>query len=183
VFSDINLIAESGQLIVLSGPNGSGKTSLIKIVAGVLEPRSGTVELIGEDGRLSVGEHAHLVGHSPAIKPALTVRENLKFWASFLGSGDPEAGLEGFGLGMLADLPAGVLSAGQQRRLGLARLLAVRRPVWLLDEPAVGLDDASQRQLSYHMDEHLKLGGIIIAATHADLKIQCSFRIELGASG
>ncbi len=135
---------------------------------------------------LATGQQAHLIGHGLALRSGLTVEENLAFWTSFLGGGNVASGLEAFGLDQLAHLPAGVLSAGQQRRLSLARLAAVGRPIWLLDEPSVGLDRTSLKQLNFQMGNHLSGGGIIIAASHGDFDITCTpphraWRRELNA--
>jgi heme exporter protein A len=180
IFSGLNLTAGAGELVVLTGRNGSGKTSLLKLIAGLLEPKAGRLVLSGGDEDLTIGQQAHLVGHQQALKPALTVAENLQFWAGFLGGGEIEAGLQAFGLGDLSDLPAGVLSQGQRRRLCLSRLFLTDRPIWLLDEPSVGLDSVALGRLALHMGQHLKTGGIIIAATHADLGIKWTRKTELG---
>jgi heme exporter protein A len=180
IFSGLNLSAGSGEFVALTGPNGSGKTSLLKALAGVLTPQSGRIELKGGRADLGVAQQLHLVGHGVAIKPALSVIENIQFWTGFLGGREGEAGLQSFGLAELAHLPAAVLSAGQQRRLSLSRLIAVSRPIWLLDEPSVGLDSRSLERLDDHMARHLNAGGIIIAATHADLSVKWTRRIDLG---
>lgn len=180
IFSGLNLTAGAGELVVLTGRNGSGKTSLLKLIAGLLEPKAGRLVLSGGDDDLTIGQQAHLVGHQQALKPTLTVAENLQFWAGFLGGGEIEAGLQAFGLGDLSDLPAGVLSQGQRRRLCLSRLFLTDRPIWLLDEPSVGLDSVALGRLALHMGQHLETGGIIIAATHADLGIKWTRKTELG---
>jgi heme exporter protein A len=180
IFRHLSFAAEAGELILLQGRNGSGKTSLLKLVAGLLRPIEGRVVLSGGANDLTIGQQAHLIGHGLALRTGLTVRENLAFWASFLGGGETKAGLEAFGLLPLAQFPAGVLSAGQQRRLNLARLAAVQRAIWLLDEPSVGLDRAAVKQLTVQMSNHLAGGGIIIAASHGDFAIPSASRIELG---
>lgn len=180
IFRHLSFAAEAGELILLQGRNGSGKTSLLKLVAGLLRPIEGRVVLSGGANDLTIGQQAHLIGHGLALRTGLTVTENLAFWASFLGSGETRAGLEAFGLLPLAQFPAGVLSAGQQRRLSLARLAAVQRAIWLLDEPSVGLDRAAVKQLNVLMSNHLAGGGLIIAASHGDFAIPCASRIELG---
>lgn len=180
IFSGLNLTAGAGELVVLTGRNGSGKTSLLKLIAGLLEPKAGRLVLMGGDENLTIGQQTHLIGHQQALKPALTVLENLQFWGGFLGEGEIEAGLQAFGLGDLSGLPAAVLSQGQQRRLCLSRLSLAHRPIWLLDEPSVGLDSMALRRLALHMGQHLKAQGIIIAATHADLGMRWTRKIELG---
>jgi heme exporter protein A len=179
IFRDVSFLARAGDLIWLSGPNGAGKTSLLKLISGFIAPFSGALTLSGGDAELPIAQQAHFVGHDQALKPALTTSENLQFWTRFLGGSKAEEGLEAFGLGPLAHLPAGVLSAGQQRRLSLARLIAIPRPIWLLDEAGVGLDPAWRDQLSAHMSRHLAQRGIIIAASHDEIGRHTS-RIDLG---
>jgi heme exporter protein A len=187
VFCGIAFSVAAGQALVLTGPNGAGKSSLLRVIAGLIKPAAGTVVLKGGDGDLSVGEQSHYLGHLDPLKPALTVTENLKFWASFLndgsGTGNTGQALETAGLADLAHLPAGYLSAGQRRRLSLARVLAVPRPIWLFDEPTTALDAASQARLQTVMQAHLTGGGIIIAATHGPLGLAASQELQLGGSG
>ena len=180
VFSGLNFAAGSGELVALTGPNGAGKTTLLRLIAGLIRPHAGTVELEGGDGDLTIGQQAHMIGHQHGIKPALTVEENIRFWKDFLGGETVQGGLEGFGLEALRAFPAGVLSAGQRRRLSLARLLVAPRPIWLLDEPTSGLDQRSLVLLSRHMRGHLAEGGIIIAATHGTLGLKPMSVIALG---
>ncbi len=135
---------------MVTGRNGAGKTTLLRLIAGLLEPAHGRIELTGGASEMSLPEQAHYLGHRDALKPALTVLENLQFWYAFLGGRDAPAAsaLETVGLGGLADLPAGYLSAGQRRRFSVARLLAAPRPIWLLDEPTAALDTAGQQRLA-----------------------------------
>ncbi|RQH04795.1 heme ABC exporter ATP-binding protein CcmA [Bradyrhizobium sp. RP6] len=174
VFAGLGFTAASGEAVAVMGRNGSGKTSLLRLIAGLLVPAGGTIELDGGDAELTVPEQCHYLGHRDALKPALTVAENLSFWAAFLGGerGDAAATLATVGLDHATHLPAGFLSAGQRRRLSLARLLTVRRPVWLLDEPTNALDVAGQDMFGGLMRDHLAGGGMIIAATHAPLGIE-----------
>jgi heme exporter protein A len=146
------------------------------MVAGLVRVAAGRLDLEGGDPELTLPEQAHYVGHQDAVKPALTVAENLAFWGRYLG-GDTAgeavaAALDAVGLAPLADLPAGYLSAGQKRRLSLARLVTVARPVWLLDEPTSALDAASQDRLIALMRRHLATGGIILAATHGPIGLE-----------
>jgi heme exporter protein A len=173
VFSALDFEAGSGEAVAVVGRNGSGKTSLLRLIAGLLIPAGGTIILDGGDGELTLPEQCHYLGHRDALKPALSVTENLAFWADFLGGErfDPAESLAIVGLDHATHLPAGFLSAGQRRRLSLARLLTVRRPVWLLDEPTNALDVAGQDMFGGLMREHLGRGGMIIAATHAPLGI------------
>lgn len=180
VFRDLNFVARAGELVALTGPNGAGKTTLLRLIAGFIRPEAGTVELEGGDEDLTIGQQAHMIGHHHGIKPALTAEENLRFWKDFLGGETLQGAIEGFGLEALRDFPAGVLSAGQWRRLSLARLLVAPRPVWLLDEPTTGLDQRSLVLLCEHMGSHLDHGGIIIAATHGTLGLNPAAVIALG---
>jgi heme exporter protein A len=180
IFRDLNFVARAGELVALTGPNGAGKTTLLRLIAGLIQPEAGTVELEGGDEDLTIGQQAHMIGHQHGIKPALTAEENLRFWKDFLGGETLQGGIEGFGLEALRGFPAGVLSAGQRRRLSLARLLVAPRPVWLLDEPTTGLDEGSLVLLCEHMRSHLDGGGIIIAATHGTLGPKPAAVIALG---
>jgi heme exporter protein A len=174
VFSGLDFEAVSGEAVAVVGRNGSGKTSLLRLIAGLLIPAGGTIVLDGGDADMTLPEQCHYLGHRDALKPALSVAENLSFWADFLGGErfDEAESLAAVGLDHAADLPAAYLSAGQRRRLSLARLLTVRRPVWLLDEPATALDVTGQDMCGALMRDHLARGGLIIAATHAPLGIE-----------
>jgi heme exporter protein A len=173
VFSGLDFEASSGEALAVTGPNGAGKTSLLRLAAGLLTPAGGSIDLDGGEPELTLPEQAHYLGHRDALKPALSVLENLVFWRDFLGGEvfDAAQSLASAGLDHAAHLPAAFLSAGQRRRLSIARLLAVRRPVWLLDEPASALDMAGQSLFAGLMSDHLARGGLIIAATHAPLGI------------
>jgi heme exporter protein A len=181
VFRGINFELLAGQALALTGPNGAGKSSLLRLIAGLLQPAAGRIVLEGGTPEHPLAEQAHYLGHLDAFKPALTVAENLDFWARYLGDAAPvtRPALASVGLAGLADLPAGYLSAGQRRRLSLARLIAVPRPVWLLDEPSAALDSAGQDMLAGLMRGHLAGGGVILAATHGPLGIDCQ-ELRLG---
>lgn len=169
---------------MLTGPNGSGKSSLLRQIAGLLDIAGGALTFEGGDPELTLAEQAHYLGHLDALKPAMTVAETLRFWAVWLGGdalADISAALEGLALTPLADLPVGYLSAGQKRRLALARLIAAPRPIWLLDEPTVALDAASIERLGGVMQAHLAGGGLIVAATHLDLGLAAARTLRLGA--
>lgn len=182
VFTDVNFTLSSGQLLELRGPNGAGKSSLLRLIAGLGEAVSGRIALAGGSEELSIGQQAHYAAHQEAIKSPLTARENLKFWGDFLGGGDIDAALAAFDLDALADYPAALLSAGQKRRLSLARLALVPRPLWLLDEPTVGLDAASLEKLTRLMRGHLTGGGLAVVATHAPLSLEADVKLVLGTS-
>lgn len=174
VFSGLSFHVEAGGLLLLRGPNGAGKTSLLRMLAGLIEPARGAIVVKGGEAGLPLAQQCHFVAHQEALKPALTVEENLAFWARFLGGGDVRRGLDAFELAALADLPAALLSAGQRRRLALSRLALLHRPVWLMDEPTNALDAVSQVRLARVMGEHLERGGIIVAATHVDLVLKAT---------
>ena len=173
VFSGLDFEAASGGALAVTGANGAGKTSLLRMIAGLLTLAGGSIVLEGGENELTLAEQAHYLGHRDALKPALSVMENLAFWRDFLGGevSDAAESLAAVGLDHAAELPAAYLSAGQRRRLSIARLLAVRRPIWLLDEPTSALDAGGQALFTGLMGEHLGRGGLIIAATHAPLGI------------
>jgi heme exporter protein A len=171
VFDGVSFSVASGESLTIQGRNGAGKSSLLRMVAGLVRIAAGNLALEGGDPELTVGEQAHYLGHQDALKSSLSVAENLRFWSAFLGPAatDAKEPLAAVGLDTLADLPAAYLSAGQRRRLSIARLLAVKRPLWLLDEPTSTLDAAAQARLGEIMQAHLAGGGIILAATHSAL--------------
>ncbi|ACE98760.1 heme exporter protein CcmA [Rhodopseudomonas palustris TIE-1] len=173
VFAGLAFEASGGEALALVGHNGAGKTSLLRLIAGLLTPEAGTITLDGGEPDTPVAEQAHYLGHRDALKPSLSVGENLGFWRDFLGGErtDLSAGIKAVGLGHAAELPAAYLSAGQRRRLSIARLLVVRRPIWLLDEPTSALDVKGQELFVGLMQDHLTRGGIIVAATHTPLGI------------
>jgi heme exporter protein A len=173
VLSGVDFEASSGEALAVTGPNGAGKTSLLRLIAGLLTMAGGSVDLEGGEAELTLPEQAHYLGHRDALKPALSVLENLAFWRDFLGGAafDAAESLAAVGLDHAGHLPAAYLSAGQRRRLSIARLLAVRRPIWLLDEATNALDSAGQDLFAALMRDHLARGGLIVAATHAPLRL------------
>jgi len=199
IFAGLDVEVAAGHALAVTGINGAGKSSLLRMIAGLLPLAGGTLRLEGGEDDLTLPEQAHYLGHRDAMKPALTVRENLEFWRNFLGgplksphpeearsavSKDPGPFPENLTLRDAvsdetapqdtAHLPAGLLSAGRGRRLSIARLLTVRRPVWLLDEPTSALDTSGQELIAGLMADHLRGGGIILAATHGPLGISAN---------
>ncbi|MBV8589602.1 MAG: heme ABC exporter ATP-binding protein CcmA [Acetobacteraceae bacterium] len=171
VFEAVSFSVPAGGALLLSGPNGSGKSTLLRILAGLKAPDAGTVSWNGAgafDDRIAHARRVTYVGHQDAIKLGLTLAENLRF-----GVGDQciGAALEAMNLAPLSELPARMLSAGQRRRLALARLALSRAPLWLLDEPTVGLDAGSVDRLGSLFSRHTDRGGVIVAATHLPLPL------------
>ncbi len=184
LFSGLAFEAEAGEALVVTGPNGAGKSSLLRAIAGLLPISAGAMVLQGGDDERSIGEQAHYVGHADAQKGALTARENLDFWAQMLGGEGAvaaRAALDLLGLAHILDFPVNVLSAGQKRRVALARLVVAYRPLWLLDEPTSALDSAAQFRFGDIMRGHLAQGGLIVAATHAPLGLDAR-ELKLGAT-
>jgi heme exporter protein A len=182
VFDGLSFALRPGEALLVSGPNGAGKTSLLRQIAGLLPLAAGRLDLEGAAADAEIPELCHYVGHLNAVKASFSVRENLAFWAAFLDGdgGSLDRALAAFGLGSLAGLPAGLLSAGQKRKLALSRLFAAPRPVWLLDEPQVSLDAASVRLLDTAIRDHLDAGGIALVASHTPLKTKFAHRLALG---
>ena len=161
VLAGVSFELAAGQALILRGPNGVGKTTLLRTIAGLQPALSG--EVMGAEDQIAYA------AHSDGLKAMLSVRENLTFWAEVFGQSDIEPALEAFDLNDLAERLAGTLSAGQKRRLGLARLLVTARPIWVLDEPTVSLDTASVDMFGRAVRTHLQNGGIALIATHIDL--------------
>ena len=186
LFRALSVTVGAGQALSLEGPNGAGKTSLLRLIAGFLQPAAGTIRLQTKDGVVGdIEERGKFIGwlsHQDAVKPQLHVREQLAFWARLYDSaGDVDAAMEAFGLTPLADLPGQYLSAGQKRRLALARLRLSDRPLWLLDEPLAALDSAGKALLAGTVTAHCAAGGIVLAATHDPLGITCG-KLNLGGA-
>ena len=182
VFQGLSFDINAGELAELRGANGAGKSSLLRLVAGLNSTSSGALTLEGGEAEGTIAEHCHYIGHAEANKPALTVRENIEFWRAFLGGAKTPNAYSAFGLEELADDQTLLLSSGQKHRLALTRLVIAYRPIWLLDEPTVGLDTASTQTLQNQMHKHLKTGGIVIAATHSELGLKATKTIQLGKS-
>jgi heme exporter protein A len=182
VFAGVNFAVASGEALTISGRNGAGKSSLLRMIIGLLPIAGGRLMLEGGDPELNIAEQAHYLGHQDALKSSLSVGENLRFWAGFFGmrSADLLKPLETVGLGALVDLPAAYLSAGQRRRLSIARLIAAPRPIWLLDEPTSTLDAVAQDRLTELMGAHLAGGGLILAASHGPIGLAGAPELRLG---
>ena len=183
VFSNLSFGLDAGGSLTVTGPNGAGKSTLLRALAGLLPLSGGAISCTPlSSGTLA--EEAHYVGHADALKNLLTVAENLEFLAATLDAGHGgipvETALALLGLSHAANLPVTYLSAGQKRRAALAKLLVVKRPVWLLDEPSTALDAASQARMAEIMATHLAQGGMIVAATHARLDLG-GHELRLGA--
>jgi heme exporter protein A len=182
VFAGVNFSLSGGEALVVTGRNGAGKSSLLRMIAGLISIIAGRLTFSGA-GEATLEEQAHYLGHQDAIKPSLSVSENLRFWADFLGgAGGIDPALAAVDLAGLAGFPAAYLSAGQRRRLSIARLIAVKRPLWLLDEPASTLDEPSQKRLAELMREHLAAGGMIVAAAHGPIGLERARELKLGPS-
>jgi len=179
VFENLRFSVPAGGAMLLVGPNGSGKSTLLRLLAGLVRPMAGRLRWHGEDMLEDPQLHATrvaYVGHLDAIKPGLSVMENLRFW------GEPAAiaaALEAVDLARLADLPARMLSAGQKRRLALSRLALSTAPIWLLDEPTLGLDVAAVARFGALLATHRNRGGLVIAATHLPLPLQGAVEFAL----
>ena len=180
IFSGLSFSLENGHAMMLRGPNGVGKSTLLRVLAGMLEAE-GEVELNGtklSDDRDAVQEQIAYAGHLDAIKPQLTVAENLTFWAGLFGGPVDEA-VEKFSLAEIWDRPAHACSAGQKRRLGLARLVVSDRPLWLLDEPTVSLDIETTARFAGIIAQHCAAGGMALIATHIDLGLANPRELQL----
>ena len=189
VFSGLGFAVAGGEALLVTGRNGAGKSSLLRMIAGLVRTAGGALTIAGADPERTIPEQAHYLGHQDALKPSLTVVENLEFWTRYLGVAGPsqaslqtllQTSLAAVGLSALADLPAAYLSAGQRRRLSLARLLAVDRPIWLLDEPTSALDREAQDTLAGLMRRHLAGGGLIVAAAHGPIGLDGAKELRLG---
>lgn len=183
VFCDVEFSLRDGGLLAITGPNGAGKSTLLRIIAGLLRPVAGSIRLEPAADAPRAAS-MHYLGHLDGLKNALTVRENLVFWRRTAGPAGlaPIDALDEVGLAHLIDLPAAYLSAGQRRRVAISRLLAVRRPIWLLDEPTAALDAASEARLGELIAGHLHGGGMVLAATHLALPVSPTAAIRLGIS-
>lgn len=184
IFGGVGFDVPAGKALVITGPNGSGKSTLLKAIAGFLKPSAGSIRLEGGETEKSLGEHCHYLAHANALKAQLSVSENLGFWQGFLGPGMPVSeALDAVGLPGIGDIPAGYLSAGQKRRVAIARLLVSARPVWLVDEPTAALDARSEERFAAIVANHLGKGGIVLAATHQPLGLASPLMLDMARPG
>jgi heme exporter protein A len=186
IFSGLGFSLQAGEALVVMGRNGSGKSTLIRVIAGLLASEKGRVSVSVDGAAIPrAAEACHYLGHRNAMKREMTVEENLVFWKRFMGDFAGGAGVEPenaaaqLGLAELLHLPFGYLSAGQQRRMAMAKLLCAWRPVWLLDEPTAAVDVQSENVFAGLMRGHLARGGIIVAATHQELGLEGAKRLEM----
>lgn len=187
IFVNVSFTLGAGEALVLTGRNGSGKSTLLRVIAGLLRPETGRAICLSEgDGEARpAGEFSHYLGHRNGMKRELTVAENLAFWKSFLGDLGGERSLEveeaaaAVGLSGITHLPYGYLSAGQQRRFAMARLLVAHRPIWILDEPTAALDRRADTMFEELVRRHRQMGGIVLAATHQPLGLEGATSLEM----
>ena len=189
VFADLDFRIAAGGALVLAGPNGSGKSSLLRLMAGLARPAAGVLAWGGNDVAEDPATHrarVHYVGHLDAVKPALTVAENLGFWAALCGGSDgaearTRAALDAFGIAQLGDVPGRYLSAGQRRRLNLARILAASAPLWLLDEPKTALDTDAAERVDAAIASHRAEGGMVVMSMHGGSLPEGAVVLDLAA--
>ena len=183
LFEGLSFGLHAGEAAVLSGPNGAGKTSLLRAVAGLLRPAAGEIAFEGADAEAARERHAHFLGHGDGLKGGRTAAEELGFWTRWLGGADAHRAEaeRAFQLAPLLPLEVRRLSAGQRRRLSLARLLAAPRALWLLDEPLAPLDAAQRARFGGHLRAHLDGGGLVLAAVHDPLPVEARV-IAVGAA-
>lgn len=181
IFSELSLEIAPGEAVLLRGPNGAGKSTLLRVVAGLIPAMSGDISLNGTafSNRDDFQSQITYAGHLDAIKPQLTVAENLHFWAQLFEAENLTQTMKDFRLDEIADRPAHACSAGQKRRLGLARIAVTSRPLWLLDEPTVSLDTETTARFAATIDAHCAAGGMAFIATHIDLGLKAPRTFEM----
>lgn len=183
LFEDLSFVLGPGEALAVTGANGAGKSSLLRILAGLLSPDAGAVRIEGLPPDAEAHEAIHYLGHKDAVKSSLSVAETARFFRAINGgSGSIQDALDRVGLGHLADLPGGYLSAGQRRRLALAGLLMSRRSIWLLDEPTAALDEEGQTLVHGLIASHRAGGGLVVVATHHALVMDQLSEVRLGAT-
>ncbi|MCH7935881.1 MAG: heme ABC exporter ATP-binding protein CcmA [Proteobacteria bacterium] len=187
VFEGLDFALEPGGALMLRGANGSGKSSLLRLMAGLGRPLSGTItwnETDIADDAEAHNRHLHYVGHADPVKPVLTVAENLAFWAAIRGEADAAGAaaeaLKRLGIGHLANVPGRFLSAGQKRRVNLARVLTAPAVLWLLDEPQTALDNQALRSLETVIADHRQQGGMVVVSSHAEAGLKGAVTLDLG---
>ena len=182
VFRGLSFALSPGDALLLTGANGSGKTSLLRLMAGLAMPVEGVIRANGVDvcdDLITYRANLHYIAHYDAVKSVLTVRENLGFWTSLHNGEDVDAGLLAFDLSRLSEVPVRFLSAGQKRRLAMARLVAIKTGIWLLDEPSIALDTASLDALHTQIVDHRSRGGIVVASTHRELHFENAVTLDV----
>ncbi|WP_343313288.1 heme ABC exporter ATP-binding protein CcmA [Brucella sp. BE17] len=181
IFAQLSFSLWRGEALVVTGPNGSGKSTLLRIICGLLPVEAGSIRLRDHGENLPIRAACHYLGHQNAMKPALSVRENLGFWQQFHGDQqyDITEALEAVDLSGVEELPFGYLSTGQKRRVSIAKLLVSHRPLWIVDEPTAGLDKASEARFAQLMLDHMGKGGMVIAATHIPLGLEGVNRVDM----
>jgi heme exporter protein A len=181
VVKGVGFAVGAGQSLVVTGANGAGKSTLLRAIAGLLPLSAGRLDFEGEGEFTTLGSAVHYLGHQNALKPALSVTENLAFWRDFLGGNGRSVAeaLDLVDLGGLETMPFAYLSTGQRRRASIARMLLSHRPLWLLDEPTAGLDRRSEQRFAALMADHLRAGGLIVAATHLPIGIEATSTLDL----
>ena len=187
VFEGLDFALEPGDALMLRGANGSGKSSLLRLMAGLGRPLSGTIAWDGTDiaeDAEAHNRHLHYVGHADPVKPVLTVAENLAFWAAIRGGADAAGAavdaLQRLGIGHLAEVPGRFLSAGQKRRVNLARVLTAPAGLWLLDEPQTALDSQAAKSLENVIADHRRDGGMVVVSSHAEAGLKDAVTLDLG---
>ncbi|MEH6403303.1 MAG: heme ABC exporter ATP-binding protein CcmA [Sneathiella sp.] len=182
IFTDLGFSLKAGEILWVQGKNGAGKSSLLRMIAGLLKPASGEIQWQGTsvtedpDGYQNQFQY---IGHQEALKPVLSARENLQFWADYSGNRDVSAALTQFELEKIADSPVGIMSAGQKKRTNLARLISSPAPLWILDEPVSSLDTHYINLFKQQLEKHVAVGGMALLATHQDLNLAGSRKLDL----
>lgn len=181
IFNQLSLEIAPGEAVLLRGPNGAGKSTLLRVIAGLIPAMSGEISLNGTPftDRDDFQGQLTYAGHLDAIKPQLTVAENLRFWAQLFEAKNLEQTMQDFRLEEISNRPAHACSAGQKRRLGLARIAVTSRPLWLLDEPTVSLDTETTARFAATIDAHCAAGGMAFIATHIDLGLSVSRSFDM----
>ncbi|MBL4741301.1 MAG: heme ABC exporter ATP-binding protein CcmA [Sneathiella sp.] len=182
IFTDLGFSLKAGEILWVQGRNGAGKSSLLRMIAGLLKPVSGEIQWKGasvKEDPDGYQDQFRYIGHQEALKPVLSARENLQFWADFSGSHNVSAALKEFDLEKIADSPVGIMSAGQKKRTNLARLISSPAPLWILDEPISSLDTHYIELFKKQLEKHVAAGGMALLATHQDLNLPSVHKLDL----